>query len=193
MSYLLDNFSSSERACFGSSWVAHDDQPMGGQSQVELLYQDQQSPASLRLKGHVKLLPAAGYIEAALPLIHSRHLFDASQFAGVYLSAQVSAQVSEQVSEQVSTQAESKSQQVEHFFVRLQTRELSMPWQYYQAAFSPGEQWQSFQIPFAQFQAINTSHALNPERLTRISVAAANLDFAVDLALREIGFYESQA
>lgn len=178
MPYLLDNFAYSEKSCFGSSWEAINDQPMEGLSQIELHHQNQSSPTSLRIRGQVQLLPPAGYIEAALPLIHSRRLFDAREFTGVCLKAQIQAPPE-------TTQIKTS----ERFFVRLQTRELSMPWQYYQAAFSPTSHWQTFQIPFSQFQAINTTHLLNPERLTRISIAAANFDFEVDLTLSEIGFY----
>ncbi len=178
MSYLLDNFSTSEKSCLGSSWVANNDQAMGGSSQLELSHQQVENQTFLRLQGQVNHNPPAGYIEASLPLIRSRHLFDASDFEGVFLCAKS------------KTSFENFEGEVpERFFIRLQTRELSMPWQYYQAAFSPRDQWETFQIPFQRFRAIRTSHALNPERLTAIAVAAAEHDFEVDLELTEIGFY----
>jgi len=172
MTYLLDNFESRQSASFGSSWVAQNDQPMGGHSRIEITH-CQQADHYLEIKGQVKNEPPAGYIEAALPLIRARHLFDARLFEGVY----------------VRTQSGLPPSETDHYFIRLQTRELSMPWQFYQAPFSPPAELTGIKIPFINFQAVNTSHTLNLERLTRISVTASNGDFTVDLKLSEIGFY----
>lgn len=166
MTYLLDDFQQAEQARFGTRWLAFSDQVMGGRSELSL----QHGPgATLTLTGQLSLENQGGFIQAALPLVHSRHLFDARHFTGVHICCQ--------------------ARQPGSYFVHLRSKELSMPWQHYRAPLPASAEWQCFQIPFSAFEARRTNHSLNLAYLTRLAVVAAGFAGPAELCLSEIGFY----
>ncbi|PKL79751.1 MAG: NADH:ubiquinone oxidoreductase [Candidatus Melainabacteria bacterium HGW-Melainabacteria-1] len=167
MTYLLDDFADSEVSRFGTAWRFMCDQVMGGQSQGSLELTISDSKPCLHLHGQVAA--EIGFIQAALSLVHSRYLFDARHFSGVWLTC--------------------RSEQSEGFWLHLRSKELSMPWQHYAAAFEPVAQWRQLKIPFAEFLPQATGHELNLERLTSIGIACARRQFYPDLFVSEIGFY----
>jgi hypothetical protein len=170
MVYLLDDFSRKDDvSLFGTEWILFSDSVMGGESQA---YTERLASAQehcLELGGKVSLAQQGGFIQLALPLVHSRYLFDARHFQGVHLVA--------------------RSGQSEGWYVHLRTRELSMPWQHYRAAFFPTPEWKIQQIPFELFYPVSTGHPLNLERLTRIGIVAGNKEFQAQIQLKEVGFY----
>ena len=169
MTYLLDDFSDSERALFGTTWIQFSDQVMGGLSEGQAQYTQKDSLNCLRLSGAVSLDHMGGFVQVELPLVHSRNLFDAEQYKGVYVLCQ--------------------SIEPEGYYIHLRTRELSMPWQHYRAAFFPGRIWTECQIPFEAFIPTSTGHPLNVQRLTGLGIVAGRRSFNPELYLAKIGFY----
>lgn len=169
MNFLLDDFSQLEHSRFGTAWQVLPD------PRTEAVLSAFDKPlAQLRLERTEaeNYLCFSGQQTAAsqlvLPLVHSRYLFDARHFKGLYLKAR--SQESEQ-----------------SFALILRTKELSMPWQHYRCEFSLSQQWQNLELPFEQFVAISTAHELNTERISKIALAATSHSFELQLA--EIGFY----
>lgn len=170
MAYLLDDFSR-EDGCslFGTEWLIFSDQVMGGCSEVQVRREQDAGGPFLTLEGEVRLENQGGFIQLALPLVHSRYLFDARHFRGVYLQV--------------------RAWQHQGWYIHLRTKELSMPWQHYRAAFYPDRDWSTCEIPFELFYPVSTVHPLNLERLTRIGIVAEQNAFQPHLELRAIGFY----
>ncbi|HEY9841459.1 MAG TPA: CIA30 family protein, partial [Candidatus Obscuribacterales bacterium] len=157
---------------FGTAWLLFSDQVMDGASQARSVYEIVQGQPCVRLQGELEPGSLNGFIQLALPLVHSRYLFDARHFAGVRLRCR-------------SPQADGG----EGFSIQLRTRELSMPWQHYRAPFVPTAEWQHHLIPFADFVPVQTAHVLNLERLSRLAIVAGPPPQSVDLWLAEVGFY----
>jgi len=171
MTYLLDDFQDPERSRFGTLWLGFSDQVMGGGSELvwSHLPARDEDPACLQLQGQLQPAPQTGaFVQVALPLVHSRYLFDARHFSGVHLRC--------------------CSPEPQGYFIHLRTKELSMPWQHYRAAFVPQPEWSDCQVPFAEFEAVSTTRPLNLERLTRIGVVAALSAAESQAELAETGF-----
>ncbi len=172
MTYLLDDFASADQSRFGTSWFLFTDEELGGHSSGKLQIKQADSEQTvLELSGSVRT--ETGFIQAALPLIHSRYLFDARHFSGMHL-----------VCRNLNPNSDTSG-----YYLQLRTRELSMPWQHYSAAIQPGQNWSELQIPFSEFKPISTTHKLNLERLSRVGIVAGLQVFKPDLQIAEIGFY----
>lgn len=165
--FVLDDFSTATRSRFGTEWIYGSDEVMDGSSRGQLAWSEADGRHLLRLSGEIET--DTGFILAALPLVHSRYLFDARHFAGVELCV--------------------RSPEAEGFWLQLHSKELSMPWQHYRAPFAPGPDWQTLQIPFSAFVPVGTAHELNTERLNRLAIVAGQRRFSPDLEISEIGFY----
>lgn len=170
MSYLLDDFSDAEVSCLGTRWLAFSDQVMGGASEVQMAHTEYQGRACLQLTGQIRSDNRGGFVLAALPLVPSRLLFDASAYQGVYLVS-------------------CSPQPAGHYRLQLRSRELSMPWQHFWAELQPTAEWQRFEIPFDSFQASHTHHSLNTHVLTRVGLAGVLPAESAEIYLAEIGFY----
>lgn len=181
MTYLLDDFATPELSRFGTAWFLFTDQVLDGGSTGSmqigpLAAQDTDSNTSddtrsrLSLSGEVN--SDKGFIQAALPLVHSRYLFDARHFSGVHLVCRSPGQPADG-----------------GYYLHLRTRELSMPWQHYCAPIQPGSDWSEQRIPFTSFQPTSTTHELNLELLSRIAIVAGQRVFSAELQVAEIGFY----
>ncbi|MGV3525309.1 MAG: CIA30 family protein [Candidatus Sericytochromatia bacterium] len=167
MRYLLDDFQDPARSRFGTEWLPFTDEVMGGSSTVLAQRVEVDGHPCLRLQGEIT--QPEGFIQAALPLVHSRYLFDARHFEGVHLVC--------------------RSDQPQGYFIHVRTKELSMPWQHYRMAVFPTPEWAVHQLPFSAFIPVSTGHEINLERLTRIGVVAGQRAFHADLLVAEIGFY----
>lgn len=180
-SVTLDSFSAPQQSTFGTSWEIQTDQNMGGESQGNLHSQSKSSPPHLTLTGSVSLentqrAEDGGFIQATLPLVRSRQLYNAQAYDGVRIVCNCTQQI---------------PIEPQHYAIRLYTRELSMPWQYYQHHFQPTAAVQTFELPFAHFAAVNTSHELNPAYLMSLAIAAGQAAFIPHLNIYEVGFYEN--
>ena len=169
--YILDHFKSADKSDFGTSWMAFSDGVMGGLSENSSTIQVNLNPPQLQLSGHVSLENNGGFIQMALPLLHSRYLFDAAHFKGVYLRTR------------------SSNPQPSAYAIHLRTRELSMPWQHYRHPIAAQQDWQELFLPFADFEARSTNHSLTLSRLTRIGLVASGREFQANLSVSAIGFY----
>lgn len=178
---LLDNFTAAERSQFGTAWYLQSDQSMGGESEGHFEVHNEASPPYLAFTGQVSLQNSlrpedGGYIQVSLPLLYSRRLYDASALTGVRLVCQ--------------SQQDSPIHP-QHYEVRLQTRELSMPWQYYRCRFQPSQDTQTLDLPFSAFEAVRTSHPLNPAYLLLLGIVAGQDNFTPQLNMYKVGFYGS--
>jgi hypothetical protein len=175
----VDTFTNPQASTFGTRWEVQTDQSMGGQSQGELRPCRLADAPYLTLTGTVSLENTerpedGGFIQATLPLIRSRQLYNAQAYAGVRIVC---------ACEQAMPIKEN------HYALRLSTRELSMPWQYYTHYFQPTPGRQTFDLPFNNFTVVNTSHQLNPAYLMSLSITAGNDTFVPHLNIYEVGFY----
>lgn len=173
MSYRIDNFSNSEQSSFGTQWILFTDQTLGGSSQAEAKYT--QNPDSVKITGTLSPDFEPCFVQWVLPLVHSRYLFDAKHFQGVYI----------------------KYRLPEHtrLFLTLRSRELSMPWQHYRLELPTQIDSLEQRFELTDLQPFGTDHSLNPERLSRIGLMAEALNpekaekQAFEFELAEIGFY----
>jgi len=177
--YPVDTFSDAQASGFGTAWEIQTDQSMGGRSQGTFHIHPEAEAPHLTLKGEVSLENTerpedGGFIQVTLPLVRSRQLYDAQKYTGVRIVCDC------------AQEAPIKGQ---HYALRLSTRELSMPWQYYEHAFQPTQSRQCFDLAFQDFRVVNTSHPLNPAYLMSLSITARNDTFAPHLNIYEVGFY----
>lgn len=169
MTFCLDDFSNAEQSSFGTRWLLFSDQSLGGQSQAEADYA--QEPKRVKIAGLLSPDFEPCFVQWVLPLVHSRYLFDAKHFEGVYIAYR-SAHT--------------------HLFLTLRSKELSMPWQHYRIALPTQSECIQQKFSLKDFLPYGTDHGLNPERLSRIGLMAeapseAKQNFEFELA--EIGFY----
>lgn len=171
MTYLLDDFSRAEASLFGTAWELFSDQMLDGASEgrIERQAATADDPACLHLHGELHPGARNGFLQLALPLVSSRYLFDARHFSGVRIACRSLAPAG--------------------FGLLLRTKELSMPWQHYRADFAPTAQWAEYRLPLADFVPVQTAHALNSERLSRLAITVGPPAERVDFWLAEIGFY----
>lgn len=175
----VDTFEQPHESTFGTLWEIQTDQSMGGESQGTLHRQSDASLPHLTLMGSVSLENTqrkedGGFIQATLPLVRSRQLYNAQAYCGVRI---------------VCACEQDQPIKPHHYALRLYTRELSMPWQYYTHYFQPTQTTQAFELAFADFAAINTSHELNPAYLMSLGITAGQDIFTPHLNIYEVGFY----
>jgi hypothetical protein len=68
--------------------------------------------------------------------------------------------------------------------------DLSRPWQSYRHSFATGKDWETHQLPFANFDAHRISVPLAPAKLRRIGLVAIGRAFEADLAIGGIRLYK---
>lgn len=177
----VDTFTHSQASTFGTKWEIQTDQSLGGKSQGELQIHSASDAPYLTLTGTVSLENTerpedGGFIQATLPLVRSRQLYNAQNYLGVRI---------------VCACRQQTPIKDHHYALRLSTRELSMPWQYYTHHFQPTQVIQAFDLAFSNFAVINTSHELNPAYLMSLAITAGNDTFAPHLNIYEVGFYRN--
>lgn len=175
----LDDFAHADHSHFGTAWQFQSDQSVGGESEGGFTIHSESSPPYLELTGQVSLqnrlrAEDGGYLQVGLPLLYARLLYNASAFTGVRLTCAC---------------PQEAAIAPEHYEVRLQTRELSMPWQYYRQRFQPTAEQQHIDLPFSAFESVHTSHPLNPAYLLHLGIVAGQANFKPQLHLYKVGFY----
>jgi hypothetical protein len=72
------------------------------------------------------------------------------------------------------------------YFVHLRTRGTRLPWQYYQAGFETGAEWQGVRLPFTAFRASGAllRETPRPQDVTSIGLVAYGRDHEADLEVR---------
>lgn len=176
MTFCLDNFSNAEQSSFGTRWLLFSDQSLGGQSQAEANYA--QDPNRVKITGFLSPDFDPCFVQWVLPLVHSRYLFDAKHFEGVYLSYRLP--------------------EPTRLFLTLRSKELSMPWQHYRVPLPAQSETIQQKFSLKEFLPFGTDHGLNPERLSRIGLmaeahspgaSASEVKQNFEFELAEIGFY----
>lgn len=160
---VLDDFKLQEHSAFGTPWLFFSDEVIGGRSlsssRINVAHKQ------LELRGQVH----EGFIQAALPLVQSRTLFDASEYSGICIKARSPSKTS--------------------FALHLRSRELSMPWQHFRQSFEPSEHWADFHLSFQSFRPAATQHELDLRHLTQIGIVAENDAEAVELDIQRVALY----
>lgn len=167
--FLIYDFSSSGgTSSLGTSWTMFTDRVMGGKSDGTSGLEDLDGRRCLRLRGQVSLENNGGFIQVALPLTRSERPFDASEFKGIRIWARGNGKT---------------------YHLHLRTTATRLPWQYYGAAFTAGEEWQPVELSFEQFEPESLQKKLDPAELNRIAVVAIGEEFEADIAVSRLEFY----
>jgi hypothetical protein len=151
----------------GKQWRLVTDGVMGGVSDGRLEPAVVRGRACLRLQGEVRLDNNGGFIQAALD-VPDELLDVVKEYRGVLLEV---------------------SGNNEPYNLHLRTRDLWMPWQSYRTTFAATPEWQTLNLPFADFKPYRTTSTLNTSRLKRIGILAIGRAFDADLCIGRIGLY----
>ncbi|MGB5208929.1 MAG: CIA30 family protein [Gammaproteobacteria bacterium] len=166
---LIDDFTNPKQGSrLDTRWRGFSDRVMGGVSNETVSYEEIDGRACLRLTGEVRLDNNGGFIQAALDLGTWGRSFDASGYTGLRLIVRGNG---------------------ESYSVHLRTPDNRRPWQSYRAQFTAGADWQTIDLPFAEFQPYRLELPLDRSRLRRIGLVAIGREFSADLAVCEIAFY----
>lgn len=149
-------------------WRLVTDGVMGGLSEGTLTRETICNRLALRMRGRVSLENNGGFLQMALDLSGDQSAVDAGAWQGIELDVCGPA---------------------EEYAVHLRTTELSRPWQSYRQPFRVKPEWQTVQLPFAEFVAHRTETPLNLGKLKRIGLVAIGRAFEADLAVSGIRFY----
>ncbi len=166
---LIDDFSDPNLLSkLGTTWRGVSDQVMGGISQASITRETVEDRTALRLSGDVRLENDGGFIQAALDLLPDRGTFDASDFAGLRVTARGNG---------------------ERYSLHLRTTDNVRPWQSYRSHFVAGSEWETHELPFAGFVPYRLEAPLDTTRLRRVGLVAIGRAFTADLAVSELVFY----
>ncbi|PKQ13949.1 MAG: NADH ubiquinone oxidoreductase [Alphaproteobacteria bacterium HGW-Alphaproteobacteria-1] len=79
----------------------------------------------------------------------------------------------------------------ERYFMHLRTGGTLLPWQYYQAAFETGADWQVLRVPFTAFRPSGAMLRATPraEAVTSVGFVAFGRDHRADLEAEWLGLY----
>ena len=166
--FIIDDRTSGDmHATAGKSWRFVTDGVMGGKSNGQLDLSTVDNRACLRLQGDVRLDNNGGFIQAALET-PDEVLEVIGDYSGVLLEV---------------------SGNGERYNLHLRTRDLWLPWQSYRSTFTATPQWQTVQLPFADFEPYRTGKTLNIKRLKKIGILAIGRAFSADLCIGKLALY----
>ncbi|RYH11862.1 NADH ubiquinone oxidoreductase [Tropicimonas sp. IMCC6043] len=79
----------------------------------------------------------------------------------------------------------------ERYFLHLRTAATLLPWQYYQAGFGTGPDWQEIRLPLTAFEGSGRllPRRIAPESIRSVGLVAYGRDHVADVSLAAIGFY----
>lgn len=149
-------------------WRLVTDGVMGGLSEGTLTRETICNRPALRMRGRVSLENNGGFLQMVLDLSADQTALDGSAWQGIELDV---------------------CGPTENYAVHLRTTELSRPWQSYRQSFRVKPEWQTVQLPFAEFVAHRTETPLNLGKLKRVGLVAIGRAFEADLALSGLRFY----
>lgn len=167
--FLVDDFSSENGSALGTKWQTFTDRVMGGLSNGQASFETLGERRCLRLRGQVSLENQGGFVQAALPLVKQGGAFDAGSFKGIRLWVRGNGAT---------------------YYLHLRTEDTRLPWQYYEAGFEAGENWEPVDIRFSAFGPENLDAALDTRKLKRLAVVAAKKAFSADVAVARIELYQ---
>ncbi|MCX7719295.1 MAG: CIA30 family protein [Candidatus Sumerlaeaceae bacterium] len=166
---LVDDFSRSDGlTALGTQWRNFTDQVMGGISTQQVTRETIAGRPALRLRGDVRLENNGGFVMVRADLAPAGRPLDAGDYKGVRITARGNG---------------------ETYYVHLRTTSLLFPWQFYAAPFQTTDEWQTIDLPFADFAPESTRARFNPRRLTSIAVVGMKKAFQADVAVARLEFY----
>lgn len=151
-------------------WRFFSDRVMGGVSDGKLDFVTVDGRPAARMTGDVSTANNGGFIQFRAGLDMTGLPGAGAGLAGITISARGNAQT---------------------YFIHLRTRDTRRPWHYYSAAFTVDQQWQTFTLPFSDFEhsAGRTPRTPPPDQLTSIGIVAYGRDHAADIAVSRFTFY----
>ncbi|CAN0467865.1 unnamed protein product [Discosporangium mesarthrocarpum] len=166
---LIDDFSKPGLvSALGTEWRGVSDRVMGGVSEASVSRTEGGGRQSLRLRGDVRLENNGGFIQAALNLAAGSDTLDATDYRGIRLVARGNG---------------------ERYSLHLRTPENTRPWQSYRAEFTAGPDWQTVDLPFADFAPYRLDTPLDITRLRRLGLVAVGRAFSADLMVSSVELY----
>lgn len=166
---LIDDFSTPGLvSALGTEWRGVSDRVMGGVSDASVSRIDAGGRTSLHLRGDVRLENNGGFIQAALNLAPGGGTLDASDYRGIRLVVRGNG---------------------ERYSLHLRTPDNVRPWQSYRAEFTAGTDWQTVDLPFADFVPYRLEAPLDVTQLRRIGLVAIGRAFTADLMASSIALY----
>ena len=166
---LIDDFSDPDLVSrLGTRWRSVCDRVMGGRSEVAVTSVTLEGRRCLRLTGQVRLDNNGGFIQAALDLAAAGEEFDAGAYRGLRLVARGNGTT---------------------YGVHLRTPATVRPWQSYRSSFHVEATWQTFDLPFDDFQPYRLETPLDRGKLRRIGLVAIGRAFHADLTVAELSLF----
>ncbi|OAB56389.1 hypothetical protein AY599_21245 [Leptolyngbya valderiana BDU 20041] len=164
---LLDDFESADGiSALGTAWQGFTDRVMGGRSDMQAGYREDDGKPVLFMRGEVRLENNGGFVQLRLPL-DDRGSFDASDWDAIRLTVRASPGP---------------------YFVHLRTRDTRRPWAYYRAPIPVSDNWRTVDIPFEAFERESLRAPLDLASLLSLGIVAygERFDAALELARVEL-------
>ena len=160
--FFVDDFSGD----VASRWEFIADRVMGGISYGEVRFGDDLGGHVMTLSGTVSTDNNGGFIQTRREL----SIDNSKDYSGIILSVKGNG---------------------ERYFIHLRSFWTMLPWQYYQAGFETGDDWQEVLIPFTAF---TSSSAVLPKKISPASVQSLGIvafgrDHEADISIREIRLF----
>ena len=149
-------------------WRLVTDAVMGGVSRGTIIKETVEGREAIRMHGGVSTENNGGFIQIALDLAPETGSFDAGVFTGLEIDILGNH---------------------ESYAAHLRTPEITQPQQSYRQSFVTTPEWQTLQLPFAQFTPHRIDISLNTKRLRRIGLVAIGREFNANLAVARLAFY----
>lgn len=167
-SLLIDDFSRGDGvSALGTRWEGFTDRVMGGMSDMQLGYGQDNGRTVLSMRGKVRLENRGGFIQARLPLDPRGGALDAREWQGVRVTARG---------------------RPGPYYVHLRTGQNWLPWSYFRAPLSVGTHWREQFIPFTAFEGKSTFSRLDVSGLKSVAVVAYGEAFEADLEVAALAF-----
>lgn len=147
-------------------WRFFTDQVMGGVSEGQARVEEVAGETALHLTGTVSTANRGGFIQARLDLDTP----PSAEAAGIVLRVRGDGQ---------------------RYFVHLRTSGTMLPWQYYQAGFETGPDWQEVRLPWSAFEASGRMlrDVPKPGAVRSVAIVAYGRDHEADVSVAEIGTF----
>ena len=168
---LIDDFSRGDGvSALGTRWEGFTDRVMGGRSDMELGYGQDNGRPVLSMRGTVRLENRGGFIQARLPLDPRGRAFDASAWSGIRVIARG---------------------RPGPYYIHLRTGQNWLPWSYFRAPIRVATHWQDQFIPFSAFEGKSTFGKLDVSGLKSLAVVAYGEAFEADLEVAQLALADA--
>lgn len=163
---LLDDFTrADQRAAIGTAWQGFTDRVMGGRSDMQAGFVEQDGARFLRMRGTVRLDNNGGFVQVRLPLSVDGRPFDAADAERVVLEVRGAPGP---------------------YYLHLRTVDTRRPWAYYRAPLAVTRDWQTVEVPLDAFERVSTRAPLDLRQLLSIGLVAYGEAFEAELDVRRL-------